>query len=309
MANIKFAWAGDRGMYYLIIRLFRRGGTDADDLAPNSKGGRMKPTIVKCAALGLLLATNLAAVFARNDPPDPKQFPETVKIISETKQSVDKGSTVTTKRVQPTILNSTPRTQSVVKPNVQSYYQCTVQIGGMLYTINGKAGGPGVPLGTFKARITNQYMDIYIVDKNGPYVLGFEIAGAEKIESAKPEAATSPEQVANADIVNPPTDAPAKTKEAEQWYLESYNERTGYVFRKDGIHYTAHCRISYLHEAANVLPAASESECSTVLPYLHKPLSLEQGPRGPDLQILRFTETHEGGTTGWHCEFTIAEAK
>src|SRR6266404_4431325 len=247
--------------------------------------------------------------------PDPKQFPETVKVISETKESVDKGSTTTTKRISPMIpcnLNiqaCRDKLQSVTKSNVQGYYQAKVQIGDMLYTINGKSGGPGVPLGTFKARITNQYMDIYIVDKNGPYVLGFEIAGAEKIESAKPEAATSPEQVANADIVNPPTDAPAKTKEAEQWYLESYNERTGYVFRKDGIHYTAHCRISYLHEAANVLPAASESECSTVLPYLHKPLSLEQGPRGPDLQILRFTETHEGGTTGWHCEFTIAEAK
>jgi len=261
-------------------------------------------SLAKFSALGLLLATIPPTVFAHNDPPDPKQFPETVKVISETKQSVDNGSTVTTKRVQPTILNPTPRTQSVVKPNVQSYYQCTVQIGDMLYTINGKAGGPGVPLGTFKARITNQYMDIYIVDKNGPYVLGFEIAGAEKIESPKPEVATSPAP----DIANPPTDTPAKTKEAEQWLLESYNEKTGYVFRKDGVHYTAHCRISYLHEAANVLPAASESECSAVLQYLRKPLPLEQGPRGPDLQILRFTETREGGTYGWHCEFTIAEA-
>ncbi len=261
-------------------------------------------SLAKFSALGLLLATIPPTVFAHNDPPDPKQFPETVKVISETKQSVDNGSTVTTKRVQPTILNPTPRTQSVVKPNVQSYYQCTVQIGDMLYTINGKAGGPGVPLGTFKARITNQYMDIYIVDKNGPYVLGFEIAGAEKIESPKPEVATSPAP----DIANPPTDTPAKTKEAEQWLLESYNEKTGYVFRKGGAHYTAHCRISYLHEAANVLPAASEGECSAVLQYLHKPLPLEQGPRGPDLQILRFTETREGGTYGWHCEFTIAEA-
>jgi hypothetical protein len=159
-------------------------------------------------------------------------------------------------------------------------------------------------------------MDIYIVDKNGPYVLGFEIAGDEKIEPAKPEVATNPTPVVDtdkpsqtsADTARSSADAPAKTKEAGQWFLESYNEKAGYVFGKDGIHYTAHCRISYLHEAANAQRAASESECSAVLLYLHKLLPLEQGPRGPDLQILRFTETHEGGTKGWHCEFTIAEA-
>ena len=93
-----------------------------------------------------------------------------------------------------------------------------------------------------------------------------------------------------------------------QWILESYDEKKGYVFRKDGIHYKTHCRLSYLYEAGNVQPAISENECSAVLPYLHKPLPLEQGPRGPDLQILKFTETHEGGTKGWHCEFTIIEA-
>ncbi len=93
-----------------------------------------------------------------------------------------------------------------------------------------------------------------------------------------------------------------------QWILESYDEKKGYVFRKDGVHYKTHCRLSYLYEAGNVQPASSENECSAVLPYLHKPLPLEQGPRGPDLQILKFTENHEGGTKGWHCEFTIIEA-
>ncbi len=93
-----------------------------------------------------------------------------------------------------------------------------------------------------------------------------------------------------------------------QWILESYDEKKGYVFRKDGIHYKTHCRLSYLYEAGNVQPPSSENECSAVLPYLHKLLPLEQGPRGPDLQILKFTETHEGRTKGWHCEFTIIEA-
>lgn len=95
---------------------------------------------------------------------------------------------------------------------------------------------------------------------------------------------------------------------AGQWILESYDANKGYVFRKDGVRYMTHCRISYLHDATNVYPAASESECSAVLPYLHKPLPLEQGPRGPDVHILMFTETHDGGTKGWHCEFLIAEA-
>jgi len=121
--------------------------------------------------------------------PDPKQSPETVKVISETKESVDKGSTTTTKRISPVIPCDLDipacqdKLQSVTKSNVQSYYQAKVQIGDVLYTINGKSGGPGVPFGTFKARITNQYMEIYIVDQNGPYVLGFEIVGAEKTEA------------------------------------------------------------------------------------------------------------------------------
>jgi hypothetical protein len=130
-----------------------------------------------------------AILSAAAQTPDPKQFPETVKIISETKQTIDAGSTTTTRRVSPVVpcdLNIPSckgKLQSVTKSNVQSFYQVKAQIGDMLYTINGKSGGPGVPFGTFKARITNQYMDIYIVDKNGPYVLGFEIAGAEKVEA------------------------------------------------------------------------------------------------------------------------------
>jgi|HubBroStandDraft_4_1064222.scaffolds.fasta_scaffold14353_4 hypothetical protein len=96
--------------------------------------------------------------------------------------------------------------------------------------------------------------------------------------------------------------------ESRDWILESYDEQKGYVFRKDGMRYKTHCTRSYLSGTGNLPEATSESECSAVLPYLHKPLPLEQGPRGPDSQILKFTETHEGGTKGWHCEFTIGEA-
>lgn len=136
-------------------------------------------------------AVLIQAAYGQKQPPVPNQYPETVKIISETKESLDKGDVVTTRRPQPSILNPNPSTRTVVKPRTETYYQCKVQIGDTLYTINGKSGGPGVPLGTFKAKIVNQYMDIYIVDQNGPYVLGFEIVGAEKVAPEEKKQATT----------------------------------------------------------------------------------------------------------------------
>lgn len=97
-----------------------------------------------------------------------------------------------------------------LNPNVQSYYQVKAQISDTLYTINGKSGGPGVPFGTFKARISNQYMDTYIVDQNGPYVLGFEIVGAEKLE---PQPSTAPSNFAAAPAASAAQDKPAPTLE------------------------------------------------------------------------------------------------
>lgn len=89
---------------------------------------------------------------ARAQAPDPGQFPLTVKVISETKESIDNGATTTTRRVSPVVpcnLNIAAcrdKLQSVTKSNVQSYYQVKPQIGDTLYTVNGKSGGPGVPL-------------------------------------------------------------------------------------------------------------------------------------------------------------------
>src|SRR5260370_17930132 len=63
-----------------------------------------------------------------------------------------------------------------------------------------------------------------------------------------------------------------------QWILESYDEKKGYVFRKDGVRYKSHCSRSYLYEAGNFPDSTSESACSPVLPYRHTPLSLAQSP-------------------------------
>src|SRR5260370_15635029 len=68
-----------------------------------------------------------------------------------------------------------------------------------------------------------------------------------------------------------------------QWILESYDEKKGYVFRKDGVRYKSHCSRSYLYEAGNFQDATSENEFSAVLHYLHSPLAPELRPRGPDL--------------------------
>jgi len=138
-------------------------------------------------------AVLIPAAYGQKQPPDANQFPETVKVISETKETNDKGDTMSTHRPQPTILDRNPKTRTTVEHHVETYYQCKVQVGDTLYTINGRKGAPGVPLGTFKAKITNQYMDIYIVDQNGPYVLGFEIVGAEKVTSEEKKPAASPQ--------------------------------------------------------------------------------------------------------------------
>ena len=48
--------------------------------------------------------------------------------------------------------------------------QVIVTAGDIAYTLNGREGAPGIPFGTWKAKITNgKYMDIMIVreDKSG----------------------------------------------------------------------------------------------------------------------------------------------
>jgi hypothetical protein len=116
----------------------------------------MKTNILRSLVVALAALLPQVALTGKQNPPDPKQFTETVRIISKTKESVDQGSTVKTRRIPPSILHPKEKVESVVTPHVVSFYQVKVQIGDMLYTINGRGGAPGVPFGTFKAKITNQ---------------------------------------------------------------------------------------------------------------------------------------------------------
>ena len=105
-----------------------------------------------------------------------------------------------------------------------------------------------------------------------------------------------------------------------QWILESYSVSTGYVFRRDGVRYHAHCRgmldastfkKNGLDLSAGVVPIPSgptqpESNCTVVLSYLNKPVPLRQFP-GADA-VLQYQHTEEGPYKGNLTEFVITEA-
>ncbi len=105
-----------------------------------------------------------------------------------------------------------------------------------------------------------------------------------------------------------------------QWILESYSVVTGYVFRKDGVRYHAHCRgmleastfkKNGLDLSAGLVPIPSgptqpESNCSAILPYLNKPVPLKQFP-GVDA-VLQYKHIEEGPYKGNQTEFIITEA-
>jgi hypothetical protein len=104
-----------------------------------------------------------------------------------------------------------------------------------------------------------------------------------------------------------------------QWILESYSVERGYVLRKDGFRYRAHCRgmfgplmVDGVDIRAGLVPIPSgptrpESECTNILPYMNKPVPLTQFA-GADA-VLQYHQTEDGTYKGWITEFVITEAK
>ena len=89
-----------------------------------------------------------------------------------------------------------------------------------------------------------------------------------------------------------------------------YGTSEGYTFRKNGVRYETHCTGFYLssdggEESYYSRPTVNieESTCSAVLPYLHKPVPLEQG-----LDTLYYRSNVNARVKG-RSEFTIASAK
>jgi len=81
----------------------------------------------------------------------------------------------------PPLLPQRPTTTT--KDDTKTYYILAGTIGNVKYTLK---GGPGVPIGTFRAKITNGlYSDILVTGTDGStYNVGFKIIGQEKISSA-----------------------------------------------------------------------------------------------------------------------------
>lgn len=57
-----------------------------------------------------------------------------------------------------------------------------------------------------------------------------------------------------------------------QWILESYNETTGYTFRKDGVTYLTRCGGVNWGHGKGVEPITRQFVCSSILGFLHKPV-------------------------------------
>jgi hypothetical protein len=101
-----------------------------------------------------------------------------------------------------------------------------------------------------------------------------------------------------------------------QWVLESYVATKGYTFIKDGIRYQTHCNYAGIERNDGTDPpgaATQESDCSIILPYLHKPIPLEMGAHELHYDdILVFKEPHPDSAKGidnWRVSFVILEAK
>lgn len=109
--------------------------------------------------LALLLLSVLASISVApaQNPADVSTYPEKIEITSWTKETVG-------------------------APGKESHYILVGTIGDVRYTLR---GGPGVDLGTFKAKITNgMYLDILTEEPSGRrYNTGFEITSKERLPS------------------------------------------------------------------------------------------------------------------------------
>jgi hypothetical protein len=97
-----------------------------------------------------------------------------------------------------------------------------------------------------------------------------------------------------------------------QWVLQSYDEKKGYTFVKDGVSYQAHCFATGHPMLSNNVPDTgsdamppdpafgNETACTDILIYMRKPTPVKQ----IDGSILVLTEDQN-----YKLEFEIREAK
>jgi hypothetical protein len=96
-----------------------------------------------------------------------------------------------------------------------------------------------------------------------------------------------------------------------QWVLESYNENSGYTFRKDGAIYLTRCDGVNYGYGKGAEPVQRQFQCSPVLAYLHKPVpSLHLGfPGKSGTTVPESTSALYFDDNGRQYLFLIVEAK
>jgi hypothetical protein len=152
----------------------------------------LKKIAVDVAVIGIIFIAALGV--CANDQINPAQYPETVTVMAESNETATADSGTTYASKPKTNILGRPETDIVGRPTGATttvahthvghwtYCQAQVTIKDITYLINGRRNAPCVPLGTFKAKITNgQYIDILVTQQGGnPYSVGFEIIRSER---------------------------------------------------------------------------------------------------------------------------------
>jgi hypothetical protein len=136
--------------------------------------------------IALFLLLGIPSVTSAQNPNDPTTYPETI-VVNSSKVETEVVGSATQEQRPPLFPSPVPERPTVTTKNkTETYYILVGVIGDTQYTLQ---GGPGVPLGTFKAKITNgQYADILVTRGDGSrYNVGFKIIGQEKIPSVASE--------------------------------------------------------------------------------------------------------------------------
>jgi hypothetical protein len=174
----------------------------------------------KMATAAIVLIFMASAVSYANNQIDPAQYPETITVMAESKETATKDLGTTFTHKPKTNILGRPETDIVGRPTGASttiatthvehstYCQAHGTIKDITYVMNGRTNAPCIPFGTFKAKITKgQYIDVLVTEPNGnQYSVGFEIVQAERApvnDEAKPVPQASAPVVAAASQIQP----------------------------------------------------------------------------------------------------------
>ncbi len=152
--------------------------------------------------LSLLLLLFSPSVVSAQNPKDPTTYPDTIIVNSVKLEVTIVGAAVQKSPPQPSgdsPIAPPQRTVATTPDKTITHYVVAGTIGEITYTL---LGGPGVSVGTFKAKITNGlYAYILVTGADGSaHNVGFKILGQERIPPASPVAAKSADTKADSHL-------------------------------------------------------------------------------------------------------------